>query len=83
MTPQSGLIFGEPITVYGKTFIPVLMTMHLSGRHGRVISVKPCAVLFIEGETCWLAPLAGDCPEDTVEAALKSGNHTTGTGIAP
>lgn len=83
MTSPSGLTFGEPVTVYGKTIIPVLLTVHLSGRYGSVISVKPWAVLVTEGETCWLAPLAGDCPEDTIEAALKSGNYTPGTGICP
>jgi hypothetical protein len=63
MIPTHGLVLGDPVTVWGKTIVPVVRMARFKGKRCGICSASPVAVLIIEGDCCWLAPLSGQFRE--------------------
>lgn len=66
MTPRQALALGAPVTVLDRTIVPVLITAHEAGERWGLVSAVPVAVLVLEGEDCWFAPLAGDFSQEAL-----------------
>jgi hypothetical protein len=70
MNPPHGLVLGDPVTVWGRTIVPVVRITRFRGERYGMCSVSPLAVLIIEGDCCWFAPLSGQFREAELREAL-------------
>jgi hypothetical protein len=73
MIQPYGLVLGNPVTVWGKTFVPVVRMARFRGERYGMCSASPVAVLIIEGACCWFAPLSGQFREAELREALIPG----------
>jgi uncharacterized spore protein YtfJ len=80
MIPTHGMVFGDPVTAWGKTIVPVVRIVRFGGERCGMISASPVAVLIIEGDCCWFAPLSGQLKEAELQEALISRMDRTHPG---
>jgi uncharacterized spore protein YtfJ len=80
MIPTHGMVFGDPVTAWGKTIVPVVRIVRFGGERCGMISASPVAVLIIEGDCCWFAPLSGQFKEAELQEALISRMDRTHPG---
>jgi|WetSurMetagenome_2_1015567.scaffolds.fasta_scaffold97215_3 hypothetical protein len=73
MNPTQGLVLGEPVTIGGKTIVPVFRRIRFMGERWGMCSAVPVAVLVIEGESCFFAPLSDQFREGDLREVLLSG----------
>jgi hypothetical protein len=73
MIPTQGLVLADPVTVWGKTIVPVVRMVRIRGECWGMCSALPVAVLIIEGDCCWFAPLSGQFREAELRDALTPG----------
>jgi len=77
MIPTQRLVLGDPVTIWGKTFVPVVLMARFRGERYGMCSAIPVAVLTIEGDCCWFAPLSGQFREAELLEALIPGKDST------
>jgi uncharacterized spore protein YtfJ len=73
MIPSQDLVFGDPVTVWGKTIVPVIRMFRFRGERCVICNASPVAVLIVEGNDCWFAPLCGKLTEADLREALIPG----------
>lgn len=73
MNPTQCLVLGDPVTLCGKTIVPVVRMARFRGERYGMCSAIPVAVLTIEGDCCWFAPLSGQFREAELREALVAG----------
>lgn len=64
------LVLGNPVTLWGKTIVPVVRMVRFRGAWGGMTSGEPVAVLVVIEDCCWFAPLDEKFREAELSEAL-------------